>query len=306
MEQEGSNMMGLDSNLVLWGWLAFGVVSSVVWNLSLRQVMKGEHDEAAAGTASNFLTILFTVPFILLLGANFSFRDDFSLSSVPAIAWLACILGAGASVVFTYLTFKASKVVDASERAIFSRLNVFWALIFAAALLGESITPAKLAAVALIFLASALSVYKTQISKWKTEGLQLVVIGAAFSAGTAIASKYGVGLMPPFVFAIFESTLLTLGLCLLMRQNALGRSIAALRRHPLDILINGLAGATFYAASLVAFTLLPASTVVPVMATAVVLTAIAGGLLLHEKEGWLQKVVAALLAVVGVWLISGA
>ena len=286
-------------------WLIIGVLSSTAWNLSLRKIMKGEHDEAAASTVSNFLGTIATVPFILFLGANFAFKGDFSIGSTPPIAWAACIAGAIFTVVFSRLSFKASKVVEASERAIFSRLNIFWALLFAAIFLGEGISLQKALAVIIIFAASCLSVYKPSITKWKTQGLQLVIFASAFSAANGIASKFGVGLMPPFVFSIFECAFLTLGLYLLIGRGALSRCIEIFQRKPYDLMIIGIADAVFVASSLVAFALLPASVVIPILATAVVLTAIFGGILLNEKEGWMQKIAGAMLALVGVFLISG-
>ena len=120
-------------------WLGLALLGSTAWNLSLRRLMKGEHDHEAAGTVSNALTIVWTLPFILLLGLGFGSPIEAigSLGSAPA--WLAAAAAALFSVGFTCLSFKASKVVEASERSIVGRLNLFWALLFSALFLGESV-----------------------------------------------------------------------------------------------------------------------------------------------------------------------
>ncbi len=287
-------------------WLILCVLSSTGWNLSLRSAMKGEKDEAAASTVSNFLTIFFTLPFIFFLGAGFSFSGNSDIFLAPPIAFLALIGAALFSVVFTNLSFKASKVVEASERAIMSRMNVFWALLFAFLFLGEGISFQKILAVILIFIASGLSVYKKGEIKFHSEGIQLVILASAFSAAVAITSKFGVGYMPPLIFALLESILLTLGLYLLIGKDAISRCIGIWKRKQFDMLVNGIAGASFYASALVAYTMLPASVVVPVLATAVVLTAILGGLLLGEKEGWVRKIAGAIIALIGIIILSGA
>ena len=287
-------------------WLIVGVLSSTAWNLSLRRIMKGEEDGAAASVVSNAAAPFAILPFILFLGSGFSFEGYVGMAGIPLDGWAACIAAAALSVVFTYFSFKASKVVEAGERAVVSRLNIFWALLFAALFLGESISMQKIVAVAIIFIASGLSVYRKGMTKWKMDGLQLIVIASAFSAATGIAGKFGVAYMPPLVFAFFASAFLVIGLCAMLGRGVVSRCAGIWKRKTLDLAVNGVAGAVFYAASFVAYTMLPASIVIPIMATAVVLTAIAGGILLGEKEGWVQKIAGAVLALIGAYLIAGA
>ena len=59
-----------------------------------------------------------------------------------------------------------------------------------------------------------------------------------------------------------------------------------------------------YVAFLLALRFLPASEVVPLVNTNIVLTALGGMLLLGEKEGWIQKVIGAILAFAGAWMIA--
>jgi uncharacterized membrane protein len=179
-------------------------------------------------------------------------------------------------------------------------------LLFAALFLGEGMGWPKIVAVILIFVASGLSVYKPGMTKWKTQGVQLVVIASAFSAGTGTLSKFGVGFIPPFIFALVQTIILSIGLYLLIGKDALSRCRAIWKRKPIDLIINGIAGSSLFACSLVAYTLLPASVVIPLLATAVVLTALTSGIILNEKEGWIRKVVGAILAVLGVILLSQA
>jgi len=55
-------------------WLIVGVLSSTAWNLSLRRIMKGEEDGAAASVVSNAAATFAILPFILFLGSGFSFE----------------------------------------------------------------------------------------------------------------------------------------------------------------------------------------------------------------------------------------
>ena len=267
--------------------------------------MKGEKDEAAASTVTQILSVIVVVPLILIFGQNFAFQG-LGNSSQEFVPWIAILAAAAFTVVFTFLSFRASKEVEASERAIVSRVNIFWALLFASVFLSETVSLQKIGAVILIFAASSISIYRPGVTKLKIEGLQLVVIASAFSAAIGISSKFGVGLMPPLVFALAKAAVVAFGLYLLIGKNAIARCAAIWKRKPAGLLVNGIACAVFDISVIVAYALLPASVVIPVLSTAVVLTAIAGGILLGEKEGWLQKIVGAVLAVIGAMLISGA
>lgn len=304
-------------------WLGAGVLASTAWNLSVRRLMKEERDERAAAGASNLIGLAGMGLAVLVLGPAFAAQAGAQgvvqsglgagggwpgpdWASIPPVAWLAVLAAGMGALAFSVLTFKASKVVEASERAVVSRLNIFWILLFSAVLLGEELSGLKAAACLLLFAGAALCAYRPGHTRSKVQGLQMVVLAAAFSAALSTARKVGVGALPPLAFGLGELALLCIGLWFWIGRDAFSRVRAVWRRNPADLALNGLSGVVLDVAALMALTLLPVSVVVPVLSSAAVLTAILGGLLLGEKTDWGMKIAGALLAVAGVALMAGA
>ncbi|MFH1306441.1 MAG: EamA family transporter [Candidatus Micrarchaeota archaeon] len=287
------------------GWVVVAIISISAWNLAVRGLMKKEKDFVATGASSNIVTALLLIPAILFLGFDFGSKAQPTLGNIPLFGWGVALLSSILMSVFVYLTYKASRQVDAAERHIISRTKLILVFLFASVFLSEEITFYKIIAAILIIAGSIVCLYRPGKTNWKiNEGVLLVLIASALVAGADTATKIALQYFSPIIFAIPIHVIPALSLIFLMGQDATARIGKIFKKYPREISLIGAISMVLFISVLLSFISMDLSVAIPLLSLSVVLTAISGAILLNEKEGWIQKIIGALLAVAGASLIA--
>lgn len=197
--------------------------------------------------------------------------------------------------------FYARQGVDASTFAIIFRLSTVIGFIGAIAFLGEPLTVAKGIGVVCIILASLLLVYKNPKFSF-TRPFWYAIVCAVLLGLTAVLDKPASAPLPAtlYSFAVWCFPIVIIAF------PGLGKKELVREFHigGLKVAFAALLNVIGYILYIRAMSLAEASRVNPITATSGIFTVAGGILLLHERSHVERKIIAAILAFIGVLLLK--
>jgi len=221
----------------------------------------------------------------------------FSLSN------LLILLGFGlVEIVALYLFGKMHRLTDLSISSIVSRLRLVWLPMFAFVFLRERLSSEEYLGIGLIFLGAIVTAITKNMKIGKE--IQITFVFSLVAAGLSVFMKKAAEIASTPVVMMFMDIPSLIFLPVLMKSPKI-RIVASYREKIKDILI-------FTAASSVAMYLLtealrlgPASKVVSLYQSMMIISVLLGIVVLKEKKGIVNKLVGTGLTIGGIWLLVG-
>jgi drug/metabolite transporter (DMT)-like permease len=288
-------------------WLLFAIISisfSVTYSLISKKLLtKDEESHPIAFASSSFLIVAIYSGILYLL--NGPDANDFRNLSDPALLPLLAINLLAYSIAPSFY-WRALKYLPVSEVGILYSLTGFYALFLGVALGKEEFSVARLLGGLLIIAAIALVSLKKQ--PWSTgKYFLMLVVATAFYAIAIVTDKaiIDTGKLSPIFFQMLNFGIPAIIVLVINRVKWSDIKPVWSRSSVPLICINAL----FFFFSV--FTIYKAyeaggeaSQVNLVVATEVVILVTISSVLLDERKNLLKKVIAAILAMIGIYLIS--
>ncbi len=285
--------------------MALTVLAITAWGLTLRALSKKEKDFVGLGAVSEWTALLVVFLSIAALGAGFAAPGPFDWTTVPLLGWLAIVGSTVCYSGFMYLSYKAYQTVEASERAVINQLQIGWILILSVVLLSEHVGWGQVAGVVLVVAGALLCTYEKGHRRWKAQGVRMLALASILAGTASLFDKVGMQYFPPLLYAIPQYGVPTLILMAMLGRSVLSRMNKAWKVQPGLFVAMAVISVLGYVTYLLSLQALPVSQVVPLINLNVILSVLGGILLLDEKKGWAQKILGAVLAFAGAWMIVG-
>jgi len=278
-----------------WLYLSLGVaVCYACLNIFSRVVSVDSKNPRALSIAFNLVSIVMAVILLLLTGSfrNLSFPTQRE-------AWVFFIIGAFFYGIFERYRFLATKMLDASIYSIIGNIAVIIAFTISVFLYKETLTISKLAG-SLLILLSLLMVIERRKSKISFKGLMVGLI-ASIAVGIAMGlDKKGATFFNPEVYNLL---LWAAPLIIIYVPSIKFKEIKdQFKIFSWKIILLSFFNFIGYYLSLKAFLLADATKVILVIQLSTIITVIAGIFLLNERNNLAKKLLAGVIAVVGVFL----
>lgn len=279
-----------------WLYLSLASVLNFTYlNLLSRVVSRKSKNPRVMSVIFNFIAILMTL-IIFIFSSGYK---DFSLPkgfSPYYYLFLACLFYG----LNERLRFYASKYLEASLFAIISNVSVVIAFIVALFLYNESITTNKMLGFLLI-MTSLLLVSFERIKKINWRGISLALLTSTFIGIAWSLDKKGIYYfnletynvfvwLLPFLIVYFPG----------VKFSDIKREI---KINKWSLILLSFLNVFGYFLNLKAQSLAEATKVIPIIQTSTVLTVIFGIFILKEKSHLFKKILAGIIAVVGVFLL---
>lgn len=280
------------------GWLFYSLLSATLGvlyaTISRKLSVKSENPRALSivFNAISALVALFLLTF-----------DKWWFSPVPSGIWILVLLSIVLYSVFEGTQFYGRKYINASTASILFRLNTVISVLASFIFLRESITPNKIIATLLILIGTYLVSVKNFSVKFQKGIIYILIATVALGFVRPIdktASAYFS--LPLYTFLVYIGPVFFMSLFpKLIGWNQLKREFVLGKGY---IVLLGVVNVFEYYFMIKAYQLADASLVVPVVSLSTIFTIIAGILFLGERENILKKVIAGILAFIGILLIK--
>lgn len=282
--------------VMTWLYLSLASVLNFTYlNLLSRVVSRKSRNPRVMSVIFNFIAILMTLIIFIFSSSykNFSLPKGFS----PYFyLFLACLFYG----LNERLRFYVSKYLEASLFAIVSNISIVVAFIIALFLYNESITTNKMLGFLLI-MSSLLLVSFERIKKISWRGIGLALLTSTFVGVAWSLDKKGIYYfnletynvfvwLLPFLIVYFPG----------VKFSDIKREI---KINKWSLILLSFLNVFGYFLNLKAQSLAEVTKVIPIIQTSTVLTVIFGIFILKEKSHWFKKILAGMIAVVGVFLL---
>ncbi|MBI5126866.1 DMT family transporter [Candidatus Roizmanbacteria bacterium] len=279
-----------------WFYFSIGTaLSFTALYLFSRTASVKSKNPRAMSLVFNFIGALMAIALFLLTGAykNFSLPKG----NEPYIFLLIAVLFFG---LFERVRFYAAAALEASLLGIVNNFSLVVAVVIAFFLYREPFTTNKTFGFLLI-LVSLILVSLDRVKKINWRGIYLGLL-ANFLLGVAWAlDKKGALFFKPEIYNVFVWTLPMVILYFpYIKFNDIKREI---KISSWKIVLLSFFNVLGYYLQLKAFSFGEATRVIPVIQTSTLFTVLLGGFFMNERENLLRKILAAVIAVVGVYLL---
>lgn len=279
-----------------WLYYSLGVaISFALLNIFSRVLTVESKNPRAFSIVFNLICIIMSI--ILLVVTN-----SYRLFSLPTRidAWVFLLIASFFYGLNERFRFLISKLLEASVYSIVINITVIMAFIISLFLYGERLTITKLLGSALILLSTFL-VSEIKRSKISAKGLSLaimtsVMLGIAFSLDKKGAIFFSpetyniLGWIAPFIVLYFPGI-------------KVEEIKAEFKQFSWKIILLAFFNFIGFYLGLKAFILADATKVIPIIQLSTIITVIIGVFFLKEKNHFYKKILAGVIAVVGVFLL---
>lgn len=277
-------------------WIFFAFIPAIlftIYNLLSRVISVKSKNPVAFAVAYSLIGAAIILPF-----AIFQLK---SLKSIPIDIILLTLLGTILFGIFDRFQFFASRDIEASSLAVLYRLTPISTLIASMIFLNEKASLEKILGTILIIIGNVIIVtgYKSiKLNRGLIFALiSAITLGLAYTVDKRASVFYPLAIYSLLIYflpPIYNLLIPPLSLKILVNEvKAASWKIWAL----------GLVSIGGYYSLIYAFSKADVSKVVPISTTSSILTVIAGTIFLKERSNMLRKIIAVLLAFVGVFLI---
>lgn len=275
-------------------WLTFAIGAILINTtlvLGLRVVSKGSANPRITGFIYNCYGALASIIIWVLSGSPLP-------ANVPATAIFLLLLSALGYGIFQRGQFYLRKHVEASELVPVMQSGLIFGFLASIIILGETLTPQKLLGVGIIFAAALIVSVSKKLSVHK-----YTFFAIAISAALSIAGVIDKLASPHYPLFFYTMLIWIIPLPFIAFPVSKKEVVAAIKQTTWPIPL--LAGLN--ALSLVfivrALQLGEASKVIPIMGMVPVLSVLGGIVILGEKQNWQRKVLAGILATIGILIL---
>jgi drug/metabolite transporter (DMT)-like permease len=272
-------------------WLWFAVLSGLFYTISgliNRQILKGKQDAWAFSFYFSAVGTLITFPFLI-------FHPKYATTISP---WLIMIIVGFLIVVQNLLIFKSSNVLEASIQGAMTKFRLVWVLIIGLLFLKESFSLYKLFGTLLTVAGGVIIVTKFNKIPSSFKGL-----GFIFSSTIIYAIVIG---LYKLLLIDFNSQSLTFFIFLLptiinlcIMPNAFNRIVSLYKVNGKAVILTCALGGFANLVMNQALSLGEASKVLVIIEAFLILTLMGEHLVLKERQNFMVKIFAVLLATVG-------
>lgn len=291
---------------MLWFYAtAFSALSWGVISVIAKQLM--DHDSSHAYTTLYTLTALvFYTPVFLY----FTYSQGFTSTYTAVGALLFSVLGN----ILAFVAYNtAIKKGELSRIIPFTRLTPIFTAFFAAAILGEVITPMLGAGVVLATAGSIIVMKEDHVNyllsiedRLKSRAIQLAIASSAIYGLSSVADRFATQIIAPEAYTFFLFLGMSTGFMFYTRESgdhSASELIEDFRNDKLLYSATGLLAAAATFCIFFAFSRAPASQVVPVIQLQVLVSVIAGAVFFDE-DNLLRKLAGSLVLIGGVALVA--
>ena len=282
-------------------WILLSILFGSSRRLMARALIKNQEDTTALLALDKFFGVLFLVSIIFALSSLDASILDFH--NVAPIGWLSLCASAILYSAASFIVFRATRTIEAGERAILNQLTVVIILGLSFSVLGESLTPYLLSGAILIMVGSALCTYRKSGHRWGVEGVKLIILSCILIAIASMFDKISANYFSPILLSIPYVLLTAVVAFLLMRKGSFPRIKKVWRAHEYSIIILSSLSVLSFLFYYMALKITPLSQIYPLKASQGILTTIGGIIFLGEDQGIRYKIIGAILAIGGAILI---
>ncbi len=285
-------MMALSSQALIF--IALAALSSTIYVLLTRYILR-KTDPYAISLITNIAGAVVFLPF----AANkISFPDTllpYFVVGIAAIIWTA----------FSVSNFIAYKGVEVSIKQSLGQSKLIWILIFGIGFLGETVTLNR--AIGTIIIAAGIFFLvwhpEKRFGRLSDPGVRWTFFAALLGAFVSTLDKAALRWFPlefyGFLVYLFPALIL---LTFLPGRTHQVRHLMKL--HWFAVTISVLVSATFYYFTLKVYSLVDITLAYPLLQFGVLITVLSGIIFFKEREHLWQKIVAAVIVVVGAIIIG--
>lgn len=278
-------------------WFGFVVLSmlfSVVTGLLTRILAVKSDDPRAFSFAYNIIAALIALVIFLPQIGNLNVHLT---HSVILLIFISTFLYG----VFERSQFYARKYIEASTFAILFRSSVFITFITSILFLGESFTIKKILGATLIITANILLAYKKGALKFEAAWIYVIIPALSLGLVRTVDKK----ITSSFPAEIYNVIVWIFPLVYIFLPSISMRSIKKeINQGSWKIFLTAFANVLTFYFLLKAFSLYEASRIVLITSTESIFLVLSGVILLKERSQLPQKIIAALIAFVGILLIK--
>lgn len=267
--------------------IALGVAYILEKKLSLDQFHPATYVALIAGTSSIVSLPLLTYQF-----------------KVPHLwsYWLIVLVSVFAYGTGNLFSFKAYKLIDASEVGLIGRLNLVFTALIAILFLSEIYTPRSFLGLFLVFAGSSVIFFdKGKISL--NRGVIYALIMALGYGLAALFDKIILQEFSPFTYVVVNNFLVSL--MFLTFKEARKESLQLIKKHPLLVILTGILAAGSWVGFLFVLQSGSVSKVFPIFDSLSLVSTVGLGILfLKERNKLFQKIIGSALIIFGVFLLG--
>lgn len=279
-------------------WLYYSLGASFCYaSLSIlsRVVSVDSKNPRALSLAFNLTSILMAIILFLVTGS-------YNKIDFPTVreAWIYLLIAAFFYGMFERLRFFATKLLPVSIYAIIANVTVVVGFFLSAVLYKEILTISKTIGFLLIFLSLFLIIEKKK-SKVTVKGVLVGLITSIFLGVAVALDKKGATYFKPEIYNILGWVV---PFIVLYFPGAKINDIKLqFRQFSWKIILLSLFNFVGFYLGLKALVLTDATKVIPITQSSTVIAVIAGIFLLNEKNNLFKKILAGIIAVIGVFLL---
>lgn len=288
-------------------WLIAALASSIAFGLNgvIGKYLLENDSDFTYTYLYSILALLFYIPVFIY------FVLQTSLNLVPMVLGAALI--SGTLNILAYLAFdEAMKETDISEVVPLTRTQPVFVGILGALLLSETLNATNIGGIAAVTVGTYIVLRRksdklvTPLIKLKnSRAHQYALISALLWSSMAIIDRFATQQISPEIYTFMIYTVMVFGLStnMLIDEKRKVKAVkTAFKRNKLMYILSG--GIAAFASLMIftAFSLAPASKVIPVLQLQVLISVIAG-ILMFNEEGSLQKLIGSIILLAGVFLI---
>jgi drug/metabolite transporter (DMT)-like permease len=253
---------------------------------------------------SNAYALLFHIIGIILF--LFLFAIEWNLPSKPE-AWLIAIVAAILWTAIAVISFKACRVADVSLKTPIARSKIFWALLFAAIIIGETITLDKIIGSILIFI--GILIVSVDLNKkfggFNDPGVKLTLLFAFLMGIVVVIDKLAMNYFQPSIYGFLQYLLPGIFLFAAI-PNRINRMKKLVKRNGILLIITGMLVPIGYWILLKVYQTAEVSSVIPVLESSVIISMLGGIIFLGERKDLIRRALGAIIVLIGVLIIKGA
>lgn len=280
-------------------WLIFASTSVgffAMLNLLQRKIAINTKYPRATAVVFNFWAAIIAIIIFVISGSykHINFPKE-------SIAWVFLLIASLAYALFERGRFIVAKLLDASVLTIISNLGVVMAFIFSLLLYSETLSVGKVVGAGLIVIALILISLAKNIRKISLKGIIIALVIFTFLALGWTLDKKGAIYFNPVTYNIFVWTIPLIFIYIPYVKFSEIKYEAKIASWKV-VLLAGL-NVVGYLLQLKALEIADATKVIPIVQTSTLLTVILGIFLLGETEHKYRKIISAIIALVGVYLL---
>ncbi len=282
-------------------WLTLTVASMVFFTilaLVQRKIAVESRFPMSTAILFNLSAIFFAFLLFVMTGSykNLSFPRDPS-------AWIYLTLAVAMYGLFERGRFFAAKQLDASTLSIISNVSLAVAFTGSIFLYSESFTGIKIAGALMIFIALVIISYQKKFQVGSISAILLGVLiytllGLGWMLDKKGANYFGANVYNLFVWALPI-------VFILMPKVNLAELKYEFKKSNWSFVIPSFLNAAGYFLQLKAMETGNATQIIPIVQTSTLLTVVAGIVIMGERNGIVKKIFAAILALIGSYLLIG-